>query len=254
MRAVTLSAQKAGISRLRDKGGASPQTLYTLLNGYVTTAKTLRARPGRTKVATAQPGTVGLTAFNSQFYVFASTLFAQIDPDVTCVALPHPSNPARTLARIHFAQAFLGRLYVAAEFDNGEIFHYWVTNAAAWQASTVYGYLQQVQPTTSNGFYYEASNVSTVISWSSGVTIVVNDERQPKVYNGFKYRAITVTGTAPVNTSETEPVWPTVEGGTVVEYSYGGTLPSSTPPSPTPTYPPGVDFEYSPFPPGSERP
>lgn len=254
MRSITLSAQKAGISRLRDKGGASPQTLYQLLNGYVTTAKTLRARPGRTKVSSITPGTVGLAAYNSQFYVFASTLIPQTDPDVTCVALPHPSNPARTLSRIHFAQPFLGRLYVSAEFDNGEIFHYWVTNASAWVASTVYGYLQQVQPTIVNGFYYEASNVSTVISWSSGVTIVLNDEKQPKVYNGFKYRAINVVGVAPVKTSETEPVWPTTEGGTVVEYSYGGTLPSSTPPRPTRTYPPGVDGEYSPFPPGSVRP
>lgn len=251
MRAVTLSAQKAGISRLRDKGGASEQTLYLLKNGYVTTAKTLRARPGRTQTNSASPGTIGLTAFNDQFYVFASSLIAQADPDVTCVALPHPSNPARTLSRIHFAQPFLGRLYVAAEFDNGDIFHYWVTNAAAWQASTIYGYLQQVQPTTPNGFYYDVSNTSTVVSWSSGVTIVLNDERQPRTYNGFKYRAVNVAGTAPVNTSDVEPVWPTVEGGQVVEYSYGGTTASTTPSTPPPTYPPGIRNEYDPFPPDS---
>lgn len=254
MRAVTLSVQKAGISRLRTKGGASPETLFMLRNGYVTTAKTLRARPGRTKVATVSSGTVGLTAYNGQFYVFASTLIPQADPDITCVALPHPTTPARTLARIHFAQPFLGRLYVSAEFDNGEIFHYWVTNAPAWQAGGIYGYLQQVQPTTPNGFYYEAANVSSVISWAPGATIVALNERQPTTYNGFKYRAVSVVGTAPVNTSDTEPVWPTTAGGQVTEYSYGGTTPSTTPPTPPATYPPNIDGEYGPFPPGSERP
>lgn len=250
MKAVNLSTQKGGISRLRDKGGASPQTLYQLRNGYVTTAKTMRARPGRTKTNDISPGTVGLTAYNGQFYVFAASLVPQTDPDVTCVALPHPSLTGRTLVRVHFAQAFLGRLYVVAEFDNGDVFHYWVTNAAAWLANTQYGYLQQVQPTTVNGFYYEATNVSTVVSWSAGVTIALNEERQPRTYNGFKYRATSVTGTPPVKTSDVEPTWPTTEGGTVVEYSYGGTTPSTTPPAPTPTYPPGVGNEYDPFPPG----
>ena len=254
MRAINLSTQKGGISRLRDKGGASPETLYDLTNGYVTTAKTIRARPGLTTAITLMPGTVGLTAFNSQFYVFSAAPVAQSNPDVTTVVLPHPSNPARTLTFIHFAQPFLGRLYVVAEFDDGSIFHYWVTNAAAWQANTVYGYLQQVQPTAINGFYYEVTNISNVGAWRAGETIVLNDERQPTTYNGFKFRATSVVGTAPVKTSDTEPTWPTTEGGTVIEYSYGGSTPSTAPPDPTPTYPPGVIGEYEPFPPRERLP
>ena len=45
-RIVYLNALKAGISRLRTKGGPDPETLYDLVNGYVTQAGTVESRPG----------------------------------------------------------------------------------------------------------------------------------------------------------------------------------------------------------------
>lgn len=252
MRQVVLSTQSGGMSRLRERGSASAETLYDLSDAYVTTAKTIKQRPGLTRDIVLQPGTVGLASYAGRFYVFAADFFSQTDPRVTCVVLPHPTLPDVALVKIHFAQPFLGRLYVVAEFENGDIRHYWVTNAPDWAANTVYGYLQQVQPTVHTGFVYEAANVSSVVSWTSGATIVVSDERQPTVYNGFKYRAVTVTGTAPVRTSDVEPTWPLTEGGTVIEYSYGGASSAPSTPDPTPTFPPDIGNEYGPFPPGSE--
>ncbi len=250
MRTVTLSTQKGGISRLRDKGGASPETLYNLVNGYVTTAKTIRARPGRTSQYTVDASTAGLTAYNGQLYTFSHAALPGL-PVLPNVVLPHPTNAALTISRIHFAQPFLGRLYVVAEFSNGSVHHYWVENPPARKNLTVYGYLERVQPTVPNGYYYEASNVSTAPRWTSGKTTVATDLIQPTTYNGFNYRASSVVGTAPVKTSDVEPVWPTTHGATIIEYSYGGTPPVvAPPPSPPPTYPPSVIDEYGPFPPG----
>lgn len=247
MHQIVLSTQKGGISRLRDKGGASPETLFDLQNAYVTTAKTIKQRPGRTVHLTLSPGTVGLESFDGQFYVFASTFVAQ-PAGVTCIVLRHPNNAALTLTKIHFAQPFLGRFYVVAEFSNGDIRHYWVTNAPAWTANTIYGFLQKVSPTIPTGLVFEASNTDSSPLWTGGETIVVGNQRQPTTYNGFKFEAVTVTGTAPVKTSTTEPSWPTTDGATVVEYSYGGTDPNTTPSTPPPTYPPDVGDEYGPFP------
>lgn len=249
MRTVALTTQKGGMNRLRDRGGASPETLYLLKNGYVTTAKTIRARPGRTTHLTVNAATIGLTAFNGRFYIFSSAVVAP-SPSTTTVVLPHPTNPVLTLSRIHFAQPFLGRLYVVAQFSNGDIFHYWLENPPARKNLQVYNYLERVQPTVPNGFYYEASNVSTAARWVSGETIVATNLRQPTTYNGYNYRAVSVVGAAPVKTSDTEPVWPTTPSATVVEYSYGGTPPVTAPPTPPPTYPPGVIGEFGPFPPG----
>lgn len=256
MREVTLSTQKGGINRLRSKGGASPETLYLLVNGYVTTAKTIRARPGLTLRHTLFTApTIGLTSFNGQLVVFSASTpgtFAGLQT----IVLPHPSNPALTLAKIHFAQPFLGRLYVVAEFSNGDVFHYWVENPAAWDDLKVYGYLSRVQPTTPNGYYYEASNLSTAPRWNPGETITVGDLRQPTVPNGFNYRAVAVAGTAPIKTSDTEPVWPTSTapfGPTIDEYSYVGAPPTTTAPDPPTTpFPPNIGGEYDPFPPDQD--
>lgn len=250
MREVVLSTQKGGISRLREKGGASPETLYNLENAYVTTAKTIRQRPGMPTLFNLNPGTVGWASYAGQYFVFASVFVAQ-PAGVTCLVLKHPTNASLTLSKIHFSQTFLGRFYVSAEFSNGDIRHYWVTNAAAWAANKQYGYRQQVVPTVPNGFVYEAINVSTIPSWVAGETVTVGTTRQPKTYSGFYFEAVSTTGAAPIRTSDTEPVWPTTEGAQVVEYSYGGTPPPSGPPTPPPTYPPDIGDEYGPFGPGN---
>ena len=255
MRPVTLSTQKGGISRLRDKGGASPETLYNLVNGYVTTAKTIRARPGRTSAYTVDGATKGLTAYNGQLYTFSSAALPGL-PALTNIVLPHPTNSALTIAKIHYAQPFLGRLYVVAEFSDASVFHYWVEKPPYRDTLTLYGYGQKVRPLPENGYYYQAINTSTATRWTAGQTIVASDLRQPTVFNGFNYRAISVVGTAPVKTSDTEPVWPTNypfggPGPTIVEYSYGGTPPVTTPPPPFIGFPTDIDDEYGPFPPDS---
>jgi len=100
MREVTLSTQKGGINRLRSKGGASPETLYLLVNGYVTTAKTIRARPGLTLRHTLFTApTIGLTSFNGQLVVFSASTPGTF-AGLATIVLPHPSNPALTLAKI----------------------------------------------------------------------------------------------------------------------------------------------------------
>lgn len=250
MREVVLSTQKGGISRLREKGGASPETLYNLENAYVTTAKTIRQRPGMPTLFTLNPGTVGWASYAGQYYVFATSFIAQ-PAGVTCVVLKHPTITGLTLTKIHFAQTFLGRFYVSAEFSNGDVRHYWVTNAAAWAPSTRYGYKQQVVPTAPNGFVYEVINTNSMPIWTAGETVVVGDNRQPTTYSGLYFQVVSTTGAAPIRTSDTEPVWPLNEGDEIVEYSYGGAPPPTTPPPPTPTFPPDIGNDYGPFPPGA---
>lgn len=251
MRRFGLDVQKTGINRLRTKGGASPEALYDLTNARVDTAGGLGPRGGTVKEAVSLAGTKGLHGYKGKLQLFASTPVAAPSADYQVNVLRHPTNPTvRTLKKIHYVHPLLGRLYVAAEFDDGSVFHYWITNAPAWQATTVYGYLQQVQPVIANGFVYEVSNAITVQSWAKAETIVLNDERQPTTYSGFKFRAVVVAGAAPVRTSDVEPTWPTTDGSQVVEYSYGGAPSNTTPPTQPPTFPPDIGDEYGPFPPG----
>lgn len=250
MRRYALEIQKTGINRLRTKGGASPEALYDFTNARVDTAGGLGPRGGLVDDATLPAGTVGLYGFKGKLHVFASAPVTVANTKYQVNILRHPTNPSvRTLAKVHYCHPMLGRLYVAAEFDDGSTYHYWVTNVSSWQASHVYAYLQQVQPVVINGFVYEASNAATTQAWAKAETIIVNDERQPTTYTGYKFKAVAVAGAAPVRTSDVEPTWPATEGTQVVEYSYGGAPTSTTPPSQGTggLRDPNISTEYSPF-------
>lgn len=256
MRQVLLAADKEGINRLKNKGGASLKVFYDMENARLDQAAGVVPRPGLVVDATV-PGTKGLFGYGGLKHVFAAAVVA-VPPGYRLNILPHPTNPARTIAAIPYVGVLLGRLFVVARFDNGDVYYYWLTQPSSWAASRVYGFRQGVQPTAPNGFYYLATNADTTTPlWSAGQTKAVGNFVQPTTHNGFRFEATAVAGAAPVRTSTTEPVWPTTEGATVVEYNYGGTLPPA-PTTPTPTYPPGVYDEFAPFgdasdPTGAER-
>lgn len=215
MRQYPLSVVKSGITRLRDKGGASAQTLYDLLNGYVTAAQTIKMRPG-TRIQVSLPaGTKGLVWFKGKFVVFADAVMASTS-EYTVEVLKHPTADT-TLADIHFAVPFLGYLYVVAEFANGDVYHYWLEQGVAWEAGKVYVPGDLVRPSTANGLMYRlVSDVSGYTPWAANVVRAVDDVVVPTTDNGFKYTVTEVTSsTAKSGTSE--PEWPTTDGETVYE-------------------------------------
>lgn len=218
-RSVTLSAVKAGITRLREKGGATPDSLYDLLNGYVTAARTIVCRPGSAHDQMLPTGTKGLAVMGGKFVVFAKAQVSIANPAYRVEVLQHP-DPASTadLADIHFAMPFLGFLYVVAEWSDGVIRHYWLQSATAWSAATVYTLNAQVQPTVPNGWIYTAQRIGAANpTWVAKKAVTNGDVIEPTIPNGFKYTA-SVSGSGPT-TGLKEPVWPTTNGVTIVEVS-----------------------------------
>jgi hypothetical protein len=218
MRAVPLTVVKGGISRLREKGAARPDLLYDLLNGYVTAAKTIAPRPGTARVATV-PGTKGLTAFDGRFHVFASSIVA-VPHDFVLHVITHPDDGdgnVIALERIHFAEPFLGFLYVVAEFANGDVLHFWLQSGGTWEAGKVYSAGDLVEPSVPNGLAYEATRVgSPGLAWAPRAPRQVGDVVEPTTFNNYRYRVVAVSGAHPASGS-TEPDWPTSPGARVTE-------------------------------------
>lgn len=217
MRAYPLSALDTGITRQREKGGASPKALYDLLNGYVDSAGAPTSRYGTTFDVTLPTGTKGLCAFKGKLHVFALTA---IDPGSALVVVeilihPDPSFTG-TLDAIYFAKPFLGYLYVVAGFSDGLIQHYWQQSVNPWQASKVYQITDSVQPTTPNGFLYKPTSSDNPDAWQPSKAYGVGSVVQPTVYNGFKYTVIEADGANP-SSSTTEPTWPATDGAQVIE-------------------------------------
>ena len=217
-----LSTTNAGMTRLRTKGNADPATLYDCLNAYITLAGTIRPRPGTQTDITLPTDTKGMVAHNCRIYVFSHIPQVTSNPDKYVVAtLRHPTDATLKLAQIHFAAPFMGFLYVAAEFEDGNVWHYWLEELDAWTAGTDYKVGDRVFATVENGFAYKASRPGSAYpAWAAGVERSVNDIIEPTVYNGFKYTVTVVSGTNPAS-GQIEPDWPAEAGAQVVEYTAG---------------------------------
>lgn len=278
MRALPLTTIKGGINRLRTKGGARPDNLYDLLNGYVTEAGNVKVRPGSERIAELDPLTRGLCAFGGQLHVFCHVPVTVPDGFVLNV-LAHPDPPDLSYAygyrdpyaedtvplnAIYFAEPFLGGLYVVAEFEDGAVYHYWLQPGATWEAETIYSIGGLVQPTTPNGFAYRATRLTDPEApWQpdepryDGIgDYYAQSVVEPTVANGYYYVCVETQGPNP-RSGTTEPTWPTVEGEQVIERTDTGlpeetqidsTLPPSAGPStdPTPTNPDPTDrYDYT---------
>jgi hypothetical protein len=246
-RTVPLTVVQDGINRQRIKGGARADSLYDLLNGYVTESKTVKVRPGTTRMETLPETTKGLCYFEDELYVFSHQQ-ETVPYGYVNVVLVNPNDQAQLIEEIHFAEPFMGFLYVVAEFANGEVFHYWLQSSGTWQASTVYLNGAIVTPTTPNGLAYRATRIgSPYPSWAPSVPRAVSDIIEPTTYNGYYYTVVDTIGANPAS-GLIEPTWPTEDGAQVSEDTEGEIATSPTVTEPPIDQPPeDTQDRYGPF-------
>lgn len=244
-REVALTTVKGGINRLRTKGAALEDSLYDLLNGYVTAAKTVVVRPGTFRVAVLPTDTEGngithgLCAFQNLFHVF-SIEDVDVPPGYVNHILVHPTDTSLEITDIHFAAPYMGYLYVVAEFSDGVVQHYWLQSGDVWEADTIYHAGDIVVPSDGGSLSFQASRSTPAnISWAPNVTREVGDVIEPTEYNDYYYTVIDTQGDNP-RSGATEPVWPTEPGATITEDADGT---DTTPPALT--EPPDPDAQPS---------
>lgn len=248
MRPIPLTVLKGGINRLRTKGGVRADSLYDLLNGHLTDAGTVKARPGTIRIASLPSDTKGLCGFQDAFHVFNHEIVTVPAGFVLHVLASPNSIPGAVikLAKIHFAAPFLGFLYVVAEFADGTVFHYWLSSSGPWQANTAYRNGDIVEPTTPNGLAYQAVRISSPYpSWAPNILRTDGDIVEPTVYNDFFYTVVSTLGDNP-HSGSTEPLWPTTSGTQVTEDSNGllDTAPPTVTQPPVSTVPSEVSDRY----------
>lgn len=217
---IPLTVLKGGINRLRTKGGARADSLYDLLNAHLTDDGTVVVRPGTFRDYTVPSGTKGLTTFRGTLVTFAAEV-VDVPEGVELRVLVHPEqDPGEAvipLKRIHFAEPFMGSLYVVAEFEDDTVWHYWLQEGTDWEAETMYHVGDIVTPTTPNGLAYRATRVSAANPlWKAGTPRTVGDVVEPTDPNGFYYTVVNTEGATPTSGS-VEPDWPESDGAQVTE-------------------------------------
>ena len=214
---TSLTKLEQGINRLRTKGGASPTSLYDLLNGYLTLSGTVKSRGGTARVKTLPANTKGLCVFGGKLKTFHHNSSTGSDALIDVIILRHPTDGTLTLKEIHFSEPFLGYIYVVAEYSDSSVHHFWLQSSKTWSASTAYKEGDVVQPTTPNGFAYKAVRLGAPLNkWSPLTARAISDVIVPTVSNGYLYTVTAVTGSNPAS-GTTEPTWIAEDGAIVIE-------------------------------------
>lgn len=232
MAGIPLTAVNGGINRLRIKGAALSDSLYDLLNGYVTKAKTVVGRPGTRRLAELPEATRGLCSFNGKLHTFCHTA-VEVPEGYVLHIITHPDDPDLPLVDVHFEEPFMGYLYVVAEFDVGSndyepIHHYWLQTGEPWEAEKIYKIGDIVEPSTPTGLSYQATRLTPPAPvWAPSVARAVSDVVEPTEYNGFQFTVVATEGDHPSSGSR-EPAWVTEPGARTVEDTEIGSSSAST--------------------------
>lgn len=121
-----------GLDLRKGASTSDANRLRVLKNAYTTEGRTIRKRPGTTKIATLEAGTTGLFAGNGKLNTFyggtgtithANTLFQPNN-------VRSKTTAALAVSKIHWADVFNGFMYVSAEYTTGEINHHYLDGAA----------------------------------------------------------------------------------------------------------------------------
>lgn len=133
MPSIQFTDFSTGLDYRKSISTAPASSLRGLKNAYITKGKTIRKRPGLPLVATLETGTKGLVSGNgvlNTFYPYNATPISHAHPDFTANQLIHGTADTAyaggTLTKIHAGFIFAGYLYVAAEYSDGNTFHYYI--------------------------------------------------------------------------------------------------------------------------------
>jgi hypothetical protein len=131
---ITFERFDFGLDLRKGASTSDANRLRVLKNAYTTEGRTIKKRPGTTKIATLEAGTTGLFAGNGKLNTFyggnstithANTLFAAKN-------VKSPINPALGLSKVHYGDVFNGYLYASVEYTSGEIRHHYLDGGATF--------------------------------------------------------------------------------------------------------------------------
>ena len=251
-RPVNLTTAEGGINLQRTKGSARANTLRDFLNGYVDHDGIPTPRYGSRAQAITGAGTLpkGLTAYKKALYAFAHEPVAWAtqagQKPVTTIALPNRLDAGSPIRKVWFVGEYMGLLYVAAEYENDDVEHFWMESVSEWKPNTVYMLGQLVRQTSGGGVYvFRAGRIGDPYpAWAPGASRTLGERVEPTTQNGWYYEVTEATGDTP-RSGNVEPAWPTTVGAVVYEDVDGeATGGGSSAPPPDTSLPPGLGDRY----------
>jgi hypothetical protein len=122
---IVIDDFKLGMDRRKERIAGTAGALWEGINGHINRGGSFERRKKFVKKYALPAGTTfGLTQVNKQLYVFGSSSApGTVPPGVNYQQLAHTSTANMT--GILDVTSFGGKIYAIAQFDNGDIFHYY---------------------------------------------------------------------------------------------------------------------------------
>lgn len=160
---ISIPDFKFGMDRRRKRISGVPGTLWTLKNGHITRGGDIERAKKFVSKYTLPASTFGLAKVRRQLYVFGSAAAPTMPNGVLYQQLIAPNTPNMT--RVLDVKAFSGKLYVVAEFADGNIYHYYNgTRVTQWDTLA----------TNNSDFSTLAEYLEAKINTSSDVTALAS--------------------------------------------------------------------------------
>lgn len=112
---------KYGMDQRRARAAGAVSTLWDLQNAHITRGGDVQACKAFVPKYTLPTGCFGLVAIGSTLFTFGSATPPTMPPGVIYQQLVGSGNMVRILAAV----AFIGNTYAIAEYDSGELFHFY---------------------------------------------------------------------------------------------------------------------------------
>lgn len=121
-----------GLDLRKGPSTSDANRLRVLKNAYITEGKTIRKRPGLTKIATLEAGTIGLFAGSGKLNTFygGTGTINHANPLFKSNNVRHPTTPALALSTVHYGDVFNGFVYASVEYTDASIKHHYMDGAA----------------------------------------------------------------------------------------------------------------------------
>lgn len=123
MPSVQIADFKYGIDRSRPRSVGIPGTLWSGVNCHITRGGDIESAKKFVSTYTLPAGTYGLEQVSGQLFVFGSANLAASMPNG--VQYQRLQNSSAVMTRILWSNTFAGQIYAIAEYDDGNILHFY---------------------------------------------------------------------------------------------------------------------------------
>lgn len=122
---LTVENFSSGVDRRRPIGAGVPGSLWEGINGHLTRGGDFEKRKEfSVKYTLPADATFGMASTEDALYVFGSAAAPAVPAGVTYQQLQHP-NVSPVMTDILSTELFDGLLYVIAQYDNGDVIHFY---------------------------------------------------------------------------------------------------------------------------------